>query len=194
MSEEQAEQMPLDDEPDKRIDILISMIIGIGSILLFVETGSFADVQTGSTDPGAAYWPRVVLSIIVFACVINIASIYRSNKDADELSMPDMTIGDAIDAVKPSNISTEMKKYLISITLMVVYILLLPDLGFLLVTPMFFFLFLWTLHCHSMFKAAIYSIIITLFVFLLFRNVMNIALPYGTGIFRDVGVFVDGLV
>lgn len=197
MSEEQSESTTsldadFEEEPDSRIDLLISVLIGIGAILLFIETGSFADVRTGRTDPGAAYWPRIVLSTIILACVINIGSIYRNNKD--DLSLSEGAFGDAVESVKPSNVSTTTKRYFIAIVLMVFYIALLTDIGFLVLTPFFFFLFLWTLGYPSMPRAAVYSIIITIFVFLLFRNVMNIALPYGTGILRDLSVFVDGLV
>mgnify|MGYP002761081148 CR=1 FL=1 len=196
MSEEQSESTTSPDadpeEPDSRIDLLISVLIGIVAIFLFIETGSFADVRTGGTDPGAAYWPRIVLSTILLACVINIGSIYRNS--GDELSLPEGSFGNAIDAVNPSNVSTTTKRYFVAIALMVVYIALLTDIGFLVLTPFFVFFFLWTLGYPSMPKAAVYSIVITIFVFLLFRNVMNIALPYGTGILRDLSVFVEGLI
>ncbi|MFC6613607.1 tripartite tricarboxylate transporter TctB family protein [Halopenitus salinus] len=174
------------------MDLLISLAIGVISIFLFVRSSRFSGVSTASGDPGAAYWPRIALVIIMAACALNAFNIYRRSDDIDFRGL--LPTGDALDSLNPAAFTPETRRFVLSLVLMIPYFLLLPEVGFLVATPGFLFAILWTLEYHSMPRAAIYSVLITVLVFILFRNFMNIALPYGTGPFRELGILVDGLV
>lgn len=196
MSEGPDEELPIGESSadNDKIDALISGLFVVASIVLFVESATFADVKVGSRDPGAAFWPRAVLLVIILFSSLNIAFIAWRNKETWRLTLPTTSIRAVRDAVSPGQTTPETKQFVATIALTVAYLSVLTDLGFLIATPIFLFLFLWTLEYRSIGLTTTLSVVASILIFILFRNIMNIALPFGSGIFRQVGVFVDGLL
>jgi putative tricarboxylic transport membrane protein len=176
------------------IDALISIAISLGAILFLINSGQYAGVRTATSDPGAAFWPRVVLVVILLSSLVNLAQIL-SRDDIVGFSSISSPLTEGFNSlVSPSEYSDENTKYAASILLLIGYIALLSYFGFLLTTAVFLSLLVWILGYRPMWKVAVFGSAVSLLVFILFRNFMNIALPYGVGIFRELGVIVGGII
>lgn len=188
MSEEES------NTPNSGIDALLSIAISLGAILFLVTSEQYAGVRTATSDPGAAFWPRVVLVVILLSSIVNLAHIFRRNDliGASSIFSPPSERFKSV--TSPSEYSNENKKYIASIILLIGYIALLTYLGFLVTTTIFLSLLVWTLGYQSVWKVSLFGVSVSILVFILFRNFMNIALPYGIGIFRELGVIIGGLV
>lgn len=176
---------------EDRFDALISLVIAIGAAFFLIGSREYMGVSSSSSDPGAALWPQVILVILLLACIINLVNIYRRNSAVAD---PSGYVSEVSSLKNGSGVSTETKQYLLGIVLIAAYLFVLTDIGFLVSTAIFLALFVWTLGYRSIPKVTVFSVVVTVFVFVLFRNFMNIALPYGTGMFRELGVFLEGLI
>lgn len=177
-----------------RFDALISLIMGVGAVFFLVGSQEYAGVSSSSSDPGAAVWPQVVLVVLLLSSVINLVNIYRRNDSITELSGYLEPIADARTDDGSLQVGTETKKYVAGILLIGAYLVVLTDVGFLVSTAIFLALFVWMLGYRSVPKVAVFSIAVSIIIFIMFRNFMNIALPYGTGPFRELGIYLEGLI
>ena len=66
-------------------------------------------------------------------------------------------------------------------------------IGFFVSAPIFLFVFSYAIGYRDMVKLTVFSLVTGLVVFFLFRNVVNIALPYGTGPFREISIWAANL-
>lgn len=173
-------------------DALISGIIIVASILFYIESLEFGDQSLGSEDPGVAFWPQIVLIIIILFASLNLGFIVWRNRE--ELRFDKDAVSELLESLRPGGIDTETRQFGVAIVLTGLYLAVLTDLGYLLATAAFLALFLWNLEYRAIVKNVIFSIVITLFTFILFSNFMNIALPFGSGPFRELAIFIDSLI
>lgn len=194
MSEESNDELPMEDPQSESdtIDAIISITIIIAAILFLIESQTLAGQALGEEDPGVAFWPRIVLIIILSFASLNLAFIFRRNKD--DIDLDQRTASELLGSGRITEVDAETKQFVITIVLTGLYLLVLTDLGFLIATALFLMLFLWNLEYRSIVKNAVLSVFITLFIFILFGNFMNIALPLGTEPFREIGIFIDTLI
>lgn len=172
------------------IDALISLII-IGASIVFLATSQqYADIASGRSDPGAAFWVQIVLVVLLISSIVNLAKIIKKAR-SEEASMRSgfsISIEDVRNRLKNDE---RMRIYLISVVLIVIYLAIFEPLGFIVSTAFFLTGFIWTLGYRKKIKLLAFTILISLFVFILFRNFMNVALPFGTGPIRELGIFID---
>lgn len=173
-------------------DALISGIIIVASILFYIESLEFGDQALGSADPGVAFWPQIVLAIIIFFASLNLGFIVWRNRD--ELRFDEEAVSELLESLRPGGIDTETRQFGVAIVLTGLYLAVLTDVGYLLATAAFLSLFLWNLEYRAVVKNIAFSIVVTLFTFILFSNFMNIALPFGSGPFRELAIFIDTLI
>ncbi|XVH33348.1 tripartite tricarboxylate transporter TctB family protein (plasmid) [Haloferacaceae archaeon DSL9] len=177
-----------------RIDVLITSIIVLGALGFLIGTLQLEGVRSTSSDPGAAYWPRAVLVLLLAGGLLNLVQINRRRKEAGvSLGLKDLK-GIFTEEILPTPLTARDKQYFGAIVLITAYIAILDRIGFLVSTALFLFAFVWHQNYRSPLKATAFSILVTLVVFIVFRNFMNISLPYGIGVFRELGIFVEGLV
>ncbi|QLG61157.1 tripartite tricarboxylate transporter TctB family protein [Halorarum salinum] len=180
------------DEPSARADAIISIVVGVAAVAFLLGSRQYVGVRTGSSDPGAAFWPRIVLVVILLATAVNLAKTYRRSDAALGASL--LAFDGGLKRALPPYDSAETRKYLLSTVLIVGYLLVLTDLGFIVSSILFSALFVWLLGYRSVWRVGLFSVVTTVLIFVVFRNFMNIALPYGTGVFRSIGIFVEGLL
>lgn len=160
-------------------------ILLAGGFLIASER--FAGNRISEHDPGASFWPRVTLIVILVAALLNLGVLYQRAKKNDET----ISIGgfdtDDID------LSEKQRQYMLAIGLAIVFFVSLEHVGFLVASPFFLFAFAYTIGYRDLGKLAVFSLAVALIVFFAFRNVMNIALPYGNGIFREISVYASNL-
>ncbi|WP_101296900.1 tripartite tricarboxylate transporter TctB family protein [Halegenticoccus soli] len=174
-----------------RNDAIITLLIIAASVVFLYYSRTLAGIRSTNADPGTTYWPRAVLFVLLIASVLNLIHIYRRTDVHLESGLLQDTASDVSAAI---DLSDEDKRYVGTIVLIAVYIGLLNQIGFLVITPIFLFAFTWLQGYRSVIKLVPFSVLTSFVIFVLFRNFMNIALPYGVGIFRELGLLVEGLI
>jgi len=193
------EELQSSEVPNLYVDAAINLIILIVAIAFLVLSGQFADIRSSVVDPGAAYWPRAVLIIIIFAGLVNFGLILKRIWNESNVD-PSMSSSGFSDLLRPdrlrdsvTNLSVNQKKYAVATLSIFVYIALLTRLGFITITPFFLFAFAWIDGYRDPIKLAVFSVGTTLILFAAFRVLMNIAFPTGEGVFREISFFFEEL-
>ncbi|MFD1849577.1 tripartite tricarboxylate transporter TctB family protein [Oceanobacillus bengalensis] len=160
---------------NKLVDIFSSLFLIALSIVLYVSTFSFR--QMSASKIGSDFLPQVVaiglfiLSIILF---INAFVGWRKEKKLAEETVATET------KEKKEKISYTL--VFISLGLMAVYLVLIPILGFLIATSVYLFVQIYLIAPEdkkSIIKFAVVSILISAFVYFVFKNVFYLMLPAG---------------
>jgi len=189
MSEEEGTESLREQTPPSAMrDMLISLAFIVLAAAFLAVSGQFADVRISDPDPGAAFWPRATLVVLLIASLLNLALLYRQAKRDDD------SVG--LGAVAPDGLGSlnqKQRQYLTAIGLSVVFFFALEYVGFFAGAPFFLFAFAYAIGYRDLGKLAVFSIVVGLLIFFAFRNVMNIALPYGQGPFRQLSVAVANL-
>lgn len=184
-----------DDEVSTRIDAGITVAILLGAVFFLLRSRQISGGAISTFDPGAAFWPRACLVVIIIGALINLWLIYNRTKNRDDDSTKET--GWAVSEIGLetfSDASGKQMRYFVAVILSLVYLTLLTPVGFLVTTPFYLFVFGWVLGYESIPKLALFSIVVPILLFIGFNNVMNILLPSGTGIFREVTVFFQGIL
>lgn len=188
MSEEESgvetlrEQAP----PSVSRDIGISVLFILFAVAFLVISEQFAGNRISQNDPGATIWPRAALLIIVVAGVLNLVLLYKRARKNDESIIPSFE-------ESPLSLSEKQREYVLAIALSVVFFLSQDYVGFFVSAPIFLFAFSYAIGYRDLVKLTVFSLVTGLVVFFLFRNVVNIALPYGTGPFREISIWAANL-
>ncbi|WP_129115341.1 tripartite tricarboxylate transporter TctB family protein [Halegenticoccus tardaugens] len=187
-------QADIDDDVEERSDrsdAIITVLVIVASVGLLYYSRTLAGVRSTNADPGAAYWPRAVIAVLLLASFLNLAHIYRRN---DVLLRTGVFRDTISDVAAVTDLSDRDTQYVGTIVLTTLYIGFIDQLGFLVITPLFLAAFVWLQGYRSTTKVVLFSVLTSFVIFVLFRNFMNIALPYGEGIFRELGILVEGLI
>jgi hypothetical protein len=164
--------------------ITVGFVLFAAAFLLISE--QFAGNRISQYDPGASLWPRAALVVIVVAGLSNLVLLYRRAKRNGESLVPSF-------AGPSTTLSTNQREYLLAIALSVAFFLSQDYVGFFVSAPVFLFAFSYAIGYRDLGKLAVFSLVTGAVVFLVFRNVVNIALPYGTGIFREISIWAANL-
>jgi hypothetical protein len=188
-SEEDAtESLRQQDPPSVTRDMLITVLfIGFAAVFLALS-GQFADVRISDPVPDAAFWPRAVLVALLVSGVLNLGLLYRKAKRNDEpLTASALELGGF------EGFSEKQRQYLLAIALSIVFFFSLEFFGFFAASPFFLFVFAYAIGYRDPVKLTVFSVVVALVIFFAFRNVMNVALPYGQGPFRELSVWAANL-
>lgn len=177
------EQAPPSTVRDMGITALF-MLLAVG---FFAVSQQFAGNRISEYDPGASFWPRATLIVILVSGLFNFVILYRrAKKNGETISLGGFDSSDI-------DLSENQRQYLLAIGISVVFFVSLEHVGFLVASPLFMFVFAYTIGYRDLGKLAVFSVAVAIIVFFAFRNVMNIALPYGNGIFREISVYASNL-
>ena len=192
MSQDEAEEKELSlraqAPPSNSFDLALSLGFIIFSGVFLYFSGNFADISVSESDPGAALWPRAALSVMVIAALVNIVIIYRRVNDSDETLMVS-----GADIRESLDFTPQQWQYGASVVLMAVYFASQEYLGFFVSTPIFLFFFAWFIGYKSIVKLATFSIGISMIIFFGFRVYLQVALPFGSGPFREITIWATNL-
>lgn len=158
------------------------------ALLAFIATFGF-DGPLPTFKLGAAFWPRLVLAgIVVVALILLVTSLVRRTDDVSQVV--DERLTDAL----PEDAAHVTKKTVAIFVLPLVYAYAQHKLGFLLVTPVFFLVYMYLLgvrRWRTLFAvtASLYAAIVLVFVKLIFTP-----LPQGAGVFYTLNGHFIGLI
>ncbi|MBT2217973.1 tripartite tricarboxylate transporter TctB family protein [Virgibacillus dakarensis] len=170
-------------------NIILGVITILFSVFFLIFTMQLPEARASSVV-GPAGWPSVILTFMLIMGILQIVKTVREHKKA---------IGE------PTKISTEEEKLpevqckdnekiigshwyvLIAIA---VYVLLLPIIGFLVVTPILFFFLAWLFGMRK--KRHLISTTVASYVIfvLLFIYALGIPFPRGIGIFQTLSFWI----
>jgi hypothetical protein len=177
--------------PSLRFDLLITLVMILLSLVFLGLSEQFAGLRTSQYDPGAAFWPRAALLLLLMASIVNLRHIYveaKSEGEASELLAPPSTF-DPVELFETEDGDDWL--FLGTIVLFIVYVAAVGPLGFLFATPPFLYLVSWLNGYRGKpVKLVLFSVLTGFVFFVVFAN-LNIALPRGMEPFRGVAVFVE---
>lgn len=174
--------------PSDSFDLAMSVGFIIFSAVFLYFSGEFAGIRVSQSDPGAALWPRAALSVMILGALVNIVVIYRRVRGTDE------TLTVTTEDIKKSlDFDSEQVQYGASVVLMAIYFASQDYLGFLVSSPIFLFLFAYFIGYRSIVKLVVFSLGMSLLIFFGFRVYLQVALPFGSGVFREVTIFATNL-
>jgi len=172
--------------PSVARDIGITVVFLLFAATFLVLSEQFAGNRISQYDPGSSLWPRAALLVIVAAGLLNLVLLYQRAKTNDESVLPAFSS-------EVMTLTGKQRQYVLAITISVVFFLSQDYVGFFVSAPIFLFVFSYAIGYRNLVKLTVFSIVTGLIVFFLFRNVVNIALPYGTGPFREISIWAANL-
>jgi putative tricarboxylic transport membrane protein len=143
----------------KKVDIFVGFLLIILSVSAWMTSNQLPSV--GDTDVGPGFFPRLVAAVLILLSAMLIVSAFRRQPDAVEKGPSDW------------------KKPLLGMALTFVYLALVYGLGFYVSTPVFLLGFIWLFGYRKPAAIGAVAVLVTLFVYLTFENVLQVPLPAG---------------
>lgn len=155
-----------------KADVIISAILFFVSLYLLFAVREFSGDTYGKLGPG--YWPTFVLIMIM---IFSVGVAFFSIKGVLQGKIPPF---------KEFRLTAANYRFVAATALVAGYLILLPLMGFLVLTPFQMIAFMYLLGERK--KRWIFTIpfIITIGIVLLFTKVMYVPLPRGVGFFLDI--------
>ncbi len=155
-------------------ELIFALLIFVVSLFLYWVTGSF---QTGTLlqggQMGPAFWPRLILgALILLSGIVSAGMIRKISKEK--------AWGESLVTMDRGKV-----RFFAAIGLGVAYLVLLPVLGFIAITPVFMIAFMILLGEKSKGWILGVSIAMTAIIVVLFTKAMYVPLPRGVWLFRE---------
>ena len=155
-------------------ELIFSLLIFLGSLFLYWVTGSFEKgtvLQGGQMGP--SFWPRFILgAIILLSGIVSAGMIRRIAKEK--------AWGESLMTFDRGKV-----RFFAAIGLSVAYLVLLPVLGFIAITPVFMIAFMLLLGEKSKGWILGVAVAMTGIIVILFTKAMYVPLPRGVWLFRE---------
>jgi hypothetical protein len=158
------------------------LLIFIAAVYLYVLTGSI-DENPIPGQVGPAFWPRVILILLMMSCVLKALESYL----AFGKGIADMGVESA-----PPNVS--VSKLIAMIILVLAVVPGMEILGFALANFIFLILFIRIAGMRKLPSLIVTSLLGTIFLLYLFGKVVYLPLPKGDWIFNDLTIFIYRLL
>lgn len=156
---------------NKLVDLFSALFLIVLSVVLYTSTFSFK--QISASKIGSDFLPQVVAIVLfILSFILFVSALNKWNKERK----------------KRAEVTGEQKEkldytlVLISLGLIAVYLFLIPTLGFLLSTIVYLFIQIYLISTpekRSPIKFAIVSIVVSVSVYWVFKNVFFLMLPAG---------------
>jgi len=157
-------------------ELIFSLLIFVGCLFLYWVTGSFGSrivLGGGAAQMGPAFWPRFLLgSLILLSGIVSVGIISKIVKEK--------AWGESLMTMDRGKV-----RFFAAIGLSVAYLVLLPVLGFIAITPIFMIAFMVLLGEKSKGWIIGVSIAMTVVIVVLFTKAMYVPLPRGVWLFRE---------
>lgn len=161
------------------MDILFSVGLIIFNIYCFFLVGAESPAPT-PTELGAAFWPRIIIVLMVGLLISNIVSTVRQNKGKEK---------EKIDIA-----GFFKSKLFLGMILIAAMTLIMPYVGF--ITSCFAFLSAYgaLLGERKIVKLLVFSLIITFILYAIFQGLLDIRLERGIGLFRNFALSLETII
>ncbi len=160
------------------MDILFSIGLMIFSAYCFILVGVESPAPT-PTELGAAFWPRIILALMIILLVYNLYSELKNKKGTKEK----VNIGEFFKS-----------KLFVGMILVALMTVIMPYSGFIVSCFLFLASYGFLLGERKIVKLLIFSIIITFILYFVFQGMLDIRLERGIGILRDMALSLETLI
>jgi len=160
--------------------VFIGLLFAFFAFMLFNSTGLQEVRRFG--EMGSGFWPILVLALaLLLSGLLLGSSLYRYRKEKGPRPPAPDAPGEGGEERR-----ARRKKFALTVIFLLLYVLILPFLGFLPSTVAYVFAFIWALGERRRAVLAFSPILVTAIVLLVFVKFLSIPLPKGVGIFADL--------
>lgn len=164
------------------MDIVFSVILEIFCIYCFFMAGVASPAVTHA-ELGAAFWPRMILALLILLLTVNIFSSMKAQKEQKSSILREWNPGEFFKS-----------KLLIGIVLVAVMALFMSVIGFMPDCLLFLIAYGYLLGERRILLLVIRSLAITAVLYVIFQGALDIMLARGMGPFREIALFFETLL
>ena len=164
------------------MDIIFSVILAVFCIYCFFLVGAESPAAT-PTELGAAFWPRIILVMMIFLLAVNIVNNLKAQKENKSSIMGELNLGEFLKS-----------KLLVGIILVAVMALLMSTIGFMPDCLLFLIAYGFLLGERRIPLLVIRSLALTVVLYVIFQGALDIMLARGVGPFREFALFFEMLL
>ena len=161
------------------LDLIFNVVLLIASIYFFIYIGG-VDNST-PTELGAAFWPRLILGIMIVLLIIGLVNIIRKKDSKGAVT------GQAVAGFLKS-------KLLAGIIICAVAAVILPMIGFIPTCFLFLIVYGVLLGEKRPVVLIVTGVVATLILYIIFQGPLSIFLPRGNGFFRNFALTMENLL
>ncbi len=162
----------------KRDEIISNFVIIAFFIFMLIHSLKLHQIRRFG-EVGSGFWPILILSTASLLSIILLVStlikyLNEKKKTSVEVSVSKETLVD---------LKNRRKKFVLSVILLFIYVLIMPWIGFVLATLLYLLAFILALEERRKYVLAISPILVTALIVIIFTKVIVIPFPRGVGIF-----------
>lgn len=170
-------------------NLVLGVITILFSVFFLIYALQIPEARSSSVV-GSAGWPIIILTFMLVMGILQIIKTIRQtkrdcNKVAEELSENDNE--QQVEGKDNEKINGSHWYVLVAIAL---YVLLLPIIGFLFVTPLLFLFLAWLFGMRKKIHLIMTTLLSYIVFVLLFIYALGIPFPRGIGIFRTISFWI----
>lgn len=164
------------------MDIIFSSVLTLFCVYLFYLVGAGSPAPT-ATELGAAFWPKIILGLLIILLIVNIVNSVRKMKADGGSLTAGFNIGEFLKS-----------KLLVGMIMVAVMAYLMPIIGFIPVCFLFLIAYGVLLGERRIPRLALFSLVITAILYVLFQGALDIMLARGVGVFREFALFFETIL
>ena len=164
------------------MDIIFSVILAVFCIYCFFLVGAESPAAT-PTELGAAFWPRIILVMMIILLAVNIVNNLKAQKENKSSIMGELNLGGFLKS-----------RLLVGIILVAVMALLMSTIGFMPDCLLFLIAYGFLLGERRIPLLVIRSLAITVVLYVIFQGALDIMLARGVGPFLEFALFFEMLL
>ena len=164
------------------MDIIFYVILAVFCIYCFFLVGAESPAAT-PTELGAAFWPRIILVMMIILLAVNIVNNLKAQKENKSSIMGELNLGGFLKS-----------RLLVGIILVAVMALLMSTIGFMPDCLLFLIAYGFLLGERRIPLLVIRSLAITVVLYVIFQGALDIMLARGVGPFREFALFFEMLL
>ena len=164
------------------MDLLFSVFLTVFSVYCFFLVGAESPAPT-PTELGAAFWPRIILAVMIALLIANIVNYFKANKVSAQSILSEIKLGEFFKS-----------KLFIGMLIVFIMALILPYIGFIPTCLLFMVSYGVLLGEKRPLRLILISLAVTIALYALFQGPLSIMLPRGVGFFREFALMCEGFL
>lgn len=138
------------------------------------------------TELGAAFWPHIILALLIVLLIVNIVNVVKKAKSAEN--------SNGFEFDKDAFVGFFKSKLFIGMVTVAVMAIILEFAGFMLTSFLFLVVYGIILGEKSPVKLILTGVIATIVLYVIFQGALGIMLPRGVGFLRDFALWAETLI
>ncbi|WP_096437405.1 tripartite tricarboxylate transporter TctB family protein [Alteribacter populi] len=166
-----------------------NIIVSIGTIAFsafFLIVSFGIEGRADNQVIGPTFWPIMILTMMVLLGVLLLVQSIRKNKNSEAQVKKDENVVDEI--LEETTGQTNIKNFWLLTAGLVFYIFSLTIVGFVLATAFIICYSAWLLGMEKIRYLILMPVASTLVLVFVFQTTLNIPLPSGVGVFRQISI------